>query len=74
MGATSDPRRRKLFLAASLTVNLGTLFIFKYFNFFNQSFATLAAALSLSYPDQRAERAAAGRHFVLHLPVDGVHD
>ncbi len=50
MGATDNPRRRKLFLAASLTVNLGTLFIFKYFNFFNHSFATFAAAINLSYP------------------------
>jgi D-alanyl-lipoteichoic acid acyltransferase DltB (MBOAT superfamily) len=50
MGVTSDPRRRKLFLAASLTVNLGTLFIFKYFNFFNQSFAAVAGALNLHYP------------------------
>ncbi len=50
MGAAADPRRRKLFLAASLTVNLGTLFIFKYFNFFNQSFATLANSLSMDYP------------------------
>ncbi len=50
MGATGDPRRRRLFLAASLTVNLGTLFIFKYFNFFNHSFATFAAAINLSYP------------------------
>jgi D-alanyl-lipoteichoic acid acyltransferase DltB (MBOAT superfamily) len=50
MGATSDKRRRKLFLAASLTVNLGTLFIFKYFNFFNQSFASLAGVLDVPYP------------------------
>ena len=50
MGATPDGRRRKLLLAASLTANLGTLFIFKYFNFFNQSFATLAHDLSMDYP------------------------
>src|SRR6478672_2896872 len=37
MGATTDTRKRKLYLAASLTANLGTLFVFKYFNFFNQS-------------------------------------
>ena len=41
MGATADPARRKLYLAASLTANLGVLFIFKYFNFFNQSLSAL---------------------------------
>lgn len=50
MGATDDRRRRKLYLATSLTVNLGTLFVFKYFNFFNQSFASVAGALNVPYP------------------------
>ncbi|MBI1256035.1 MAG: MBOAT family protein [Chloroflexi bacterium] len=50
MTSTTDSRRRKLLLAASLTANLGTLFVFKYFNFFNQSFATLAHDLSMDYP------------------------
>ncbi|MFN8452752.1 MAG: MBOAT family protein [Anaerolineae bacterium] len=50
MGATDDPRRRRLYLAASLTANLGTLFVFKYFNFFNQSFEALAASLGWGYP------------------------
>ncbi len=50
MDSTTNSRRRKLLLAASLTANLGTLFIFKYFNFFNQSFATLAHDLSMNYP------------------------
>ncbi|MEO8393181.1 MAG: MBOAT family O-acyltransferase [Chloroflexota bacterium] len=45
MGASSDSRKRKLLLAASLTANLGTLFVFKYFNFFNQSFSRV-----LGYP------------------------
>ena len=49
MGVTPDGRKRKLLLAASLTANLGTLFVFKYFNFFNQSFATLAHDLSMDY-------------------------
>jgi len=44
IAASSDSRRRKLFLSASLTANLGTLFIFKYFNFFNQSLASLVGA------------------------------
>lgn len=50
MGATTDTRRRRLYLAASLSANLGTLFLFKYFNFFNQSFAGLAASLGWTYP------------------------
>jgi D-alanyl-lipoteichoic acid acyltransferase DltB (MBOAT superfamily) len=41
MGAASSPTRRKLLLTASLTANLAVLFIFKYFNFFNQSFAAV---------------------------------
>src|SRR5436305_15296038 len=45
MGRTSNSRRRKLFLAASLTANLGKLFIFKYFNFYNQSLSSV-----VSYP------------------------
>lgn len=32
---------RRLWLAASMTSNLGILFIFKYFNFFNQSLGTV---------------------------------
>ncbi len=44
LGATDDPRRRRLYLAASLAANLGTLFLFKYFNFVNQSFAALTGA------------------------------
>lgn len=54
MGAASSQRRRRLYLAASLATNLGTLFLFKYFNFFNQSFATLtgtsASPLNLLLP------------------------
>ena len=45
MGRTSASHPRKLLLAASLTANLGTLFIFKYFNFFNQSLSSV-----LGYP------------------------
>ncbi len=50
MGRTTDQRRRKLYLSMSLTVNLGTLFLFKYFNFFNQSFSALAHILAISDP------------------------
>lgn len=41
-------RRRKAFLVASLTFNLGLLATFKYFGFFADGFASLAARLGLS--------------------------
>ena len=43
-------RRRKLFLLMSLLANLGTLAIFKYFNFLNGNLAGLAAAFHWNYP------------------------
>jgi alginate O-acetyltransferase complex protein AlgI len=39
------PRTRKLLLSLSLTVNLGTLFFFKYFNFFVSSFNSALSPL-----------------------------
>jgi alginate O-acetyltransferase complex protein AlgI len=44
---TDSPRRRKLYLLASLTMNLGTLAFFKYFNFFLDSAYAGLAALGL---------------------------
>ena len=35
---TESSRKRKLLLAASLIINLGMLFVFKYFNFFVDTF------------------------------------
>jgi D-alanyl-lipoteichoic acid acyltransferase DltB (MBOAT superfamily) len=46
---TEDPRKRKLFLIISLSLNLGVLFIFKYFNFFNSSFSTIFQQFGLPY-------------------------
>ncbi|HET6347961.1 MAG TPA: MBOAT family O-acyltransferase [Candidatus Krumholzibacteria bacterium] len=43
IAATDDPRRRKRFLLLSLASNLGLLGTFKYFNFFVDSFARVAA-------------------------------
>lgn len=40
-------RRRRLILAVSLSVNLGTLFTFKYFNFFSASLYALLTSLGL---------------------------
>ena len=45
LGATEDPRRRKVLLGISLGVNLGVLGFFKYFDFFADSFASLLTAL-----------------------------
>ena len=36
---TSSPARRKMLLLSSVTVNLGFLGFFKYFNFFSENFA-----------------------------------
>ena len=41
--------RRKLLLAASLIVNLGFLGVFKYFNFFAESFSSLFTVLGYSF-------------------------
>ncbi|HVN26452.1 MAG TPA: MBOAT family O-acyltransferase [Candidatus Paceibacterota bacterium] len=42
-------RRRKVFLIVSLVANIGTLFFFKYFNFFNANVAHLAALIHWNY-------------------------
>ena len=42
-----NPRRRKGFLAASLAINFGILFFFKYFNFFNETVFGLLSALGI---------------------------
>ena len=47
---TQSQRRRKLLLAASIITNVGLLGLFKYFNFFTDSFSTLATTLGWS-PD-----------------------
>lgn len=41
--------KRRAWLAASLITNLGTLFIFKYFNFFNDSIAAVLTSLNIPY-------------------------
>jgi alginate O-acetyltransferase complex protein AlgI len=46
---SDDPRRRKLLLALSLSLNLGVLFTFKYFNFFNESFGAVFHLFGASY-------------------------
>ena len=45
----AEGRRRKLFLLVSIVSNVGILFVFKYFNFFNQNVADLAQFLHWNY-------------------------
>ncbi|MBI3442685.1 MAG: MBOAT family protein [Candidatus Sungbacteria bacterium] len=47
--ARSRGVRRKMFLVGSVIANLGTLFFFKYFNFFNENIAVLARAIHWNY-------------------------
>ncbi len=42
-------RRRKFLLSLSIGVNLGVLFLFKYFNFFNESLANLLTQVGVPY-------------------------
>jgi len=44
-----EGKRRKMFLIASIICNLGTLFLFKYFNFFNDNIAELAQFIGWNY-------------------------
>ncbi|HSH01973.1 MAG TPA: MBOAT family O-acyltransferase [Anaerolineae bacterium] len=50
MGYGIDDRRRKYLLAISLVANLGLLFMFKYFNFFNDSLRQLFIYFDWRYP------------------------
>lgn len=45
-------KRRKMFLVISIIANVGVLFVFKYFNFFNQNIADLASFLHWNYSMQ----------------------
>lgn len=47
MAASQDERRRRLFLAVSMSANLGMLGFFKYFNFFAESTTALLNALGM---------------------------
>ena len=50
MGACTTRRNRRPWLVVSLAANLGLLFVFKYFNFFNSSLSDLFARWNLTYP------------------------
>ena len=47
--------RRKLFLVSSLFINLGILFFFKYFNFFNDSLSSLSTYFNLDWSFSRID-------------------
>lgn len=49
LSKTNDIRRRKLLLFASIAVNLGILFFFKYFNFFVDNFVSAFTLLGKSF-------------------------
>ncbi len=46
---TTDPRRKKWYLAISIVSTCLILFFFKYFNFFSESARAIAAALGIKY-------------------------
>lgn len=52
MGRESDRRKRLKFLLLSLTGNLGLLFSFKYFNFFNDSLSAILSQFNVLYDIQ----------------------
>ncbi len=49
MGATDDRRLRRRYLIMSLVMNLGLLFTFKYFNFFNASLRSILDHFHIPY-------------------------
>ncbi|MBX3013892.1 MAG: MBOAT family protein [Caldilineaceae bacterium] len=49
MDRVSEPTSRRRYLALSLAVNLGVLFTFKYFNFFNDSLRSLFSLFAIDY-------------------------
>lgn len=49
MGSTDDQKKRKKYLALSLVSNLSLLFLFKYFNFFNDSAKTVLEYFNIPF-------------------------
>ncbi len=50
LGKIKDAKRRKLFLIISILSNIGILFVFKYFNFFNTNISKIADFFNWNYP------------------------
>jgi alginate O-acetyltransferase complex protein AlgI len=51
----NDGRKKCLFLTSSLIINLGLLFVFKYFNFFNESVYSLLEKINIRWPIQNLD-------------------
>lgn len=49
MSKTEDDRKRKRWMLASIIMNLGQLFLFKYFNFFNESTRAIFDSFNIFY-------------------------
>ena len=49
LGISRWRKRKGIFLAISLTMNLGLLFFFKYFNFFGETLTALCRAVSIPF-------------------------
>ena len=73
-GTWSQERRARGFMIASVVFNLGLLGVFKYFNFFADSFRRFRGALRLGSGVRHAQRHPAGGDLVLHLPDHELHD
>jgi D-alanyl-lipoteichoic acid acyltransferase DltB (MBOAT superfamily) len=52
IGGTDDRSRRAWLLALSLTLNLGFLGYFKYFNFFQESFIVMLKSMGIAEPNE----------------------
>jgi len=50
MGKSDVKSRRKIILILALFFNIGLLFLFKYYDFFNETLKTILGRLHLSYP------------------------
>jgi hypothetical protein len=63
---------KKVFLTISILSNIGILFVFKYFNFFNENIANIARILHWNYPlelpDRKFVDTAAHRFILPYLP------
>ncbi len=46
----SEPKKKKIFLYISIFTTCGILFVFKYFNFFNENMLIVAKNFGLNYP------------------------
>ncbi len=47
---SKDPRKKKIYLGASIVATCMVLFVFKYFNFFNSNISALAGFIGWNYP------------------------